>query len=151
MRVLQPGGVFGATTFTKDNGNSFWIKDTTAAFAAMPFDAALPEALPMQTHDSGHWTDPVWIESHLKELGLKNVSVEVKPGSYHIENADEFIRCISMMFGFLMKSFWSEETREAHSVEEVKGLVRRFLEEKYEGKGWDIYWKVIYMTGTVEK
>lgn len=102
-------------------------------------------------HSSGHWYDDHWIASHLKELGLKNVSVEVKPGSYHIKNADEYVLAFSAMFSFMMKTFWSQEVREAHPVGEVTEFVRRFLDDKYKGEGWDIEWDVIYMTGTVEE
>jgi hypothetical protein len=28
--------------------------------------------------------------------------------------------------------------------------LRKHLEEKYEGKGWDVEWKVICLTGKVE-
>lgn len=151
MRVLKPGGMFGATTFPKNSDKKFWYGDLKEAFASMPFDAVLPDVMPTQTHDSGHWNDPAWIEPHLKELGLTNVSVEVKSGSAYIESADDFIRLFSPMFAPLMKAFWSEETREAHPVAEVIELVRQFLKEKYGNERWENHWSNIYMTGTVEK
>ena len=149
MRILKPGGVFGATTFPKGTSRKFWFKDLRDAFAALPYDGRLPEDVPMQLHSSGHWYDADWVAGHLEELGLKDVSVEVKPGTYHLENADEYILAFSMMFSFMMKTFWSEELREAHPVEEVTEFVRRFLDDKYKGEGWDIHWDVIYMMGSV--
>lgn len=105
----------------------------------------------MQLHDSGDWTDPSWIEGHLKEQGLEDVEVTVNPGTYHMESADEFIMTFGMMLSWLLNTWWSEELREEHSMEEVKELIRKHLVEKYEGRGWDINWLLICMTARVAK
>lgn len=151
MRVLKPGGRFGASTFPKSNGNKFWIPDIREALQSLPFDAPIPDPMPMQIHKSGHWDDTAWIEGHLKELGLANVAVKENCGSYKVANAAEFLKTFGMILPWMMNTFWSEEVRKAHPVEEVREMIRQHLEKKYGGEGWDIEWLVITMTGTVEK
>jgi UDP-N-acetylmuramyl pentapeptide synthase len=102
-------------------------------------------------HQSGHWDDAAWVEGHLKELGLTNVSAKESLGTYRFENAAEFIISFGMMLPWAMNTFWSKEVREAHPVEEVKELLKRHLDDKYNGGGWSIEWLVITMTGTVDK
>ncbi|CAM1503114.1 Fc.00g078900.m01.CDS01 [Cosmosporella sp. VM-42] len=148
-RILKPKGIFGATTFHSDN--SFWIPDVRSAFASFPFEAPIPPKIRMQMHDSGDWTDPAWIEKHLKEEGFAEVKVTLNPGTYRMESAEEFVRTFGMMLTWLINTWWSEETREKHPVEEVKELMRKHLEEKYEGEGWEINWLLICMTASVEK
>lgn len=153
-RILKPGGIFGATTFPTSNSSRFWFPDMRSAFASMPFNAPpLPDSLPMQLHDSGHWYDPEWIQKHLEAetLGFEKVQVKVVPGKFRVGGAAEFVGMFGMMLPWLMKSFWSEEMREAHGVEEVKGLIEKHLEEKYGGEGWELEWHVISMTAVVRK
>lgn len=148
-RILKPGGIFGATTFHSDN--KFWIPDMRTAFASFPFDAHFPEVVKMQMHSDGDWTDPTWIEEHLRDQGFADVQVKLNPGTYHLRDADEFVMTFGTMIGWLTNTWWDEETRKAHPAEEVKALLKSHLEEKYQGKGCDINYLVICMTGRVEK
>lgn len=120
------------------------------AFASFPFEAPLPEVLPMQMHDQGDWTSPAWIEKHLKEQGFQDVKVTVDHDKMFLKSAEEYILIAGVMLGWLMKTYWSEEVRKEHPEGEVKELLRKHLEEKYQGKGWEIEFKVICMTGRVE-
>ncbi|WAO92705.1 Hypothetical protein NCS54_01022300 [Fusarium falciforme] len=147
-RILKPGGIFGATTFHKSN--VFWQPDMRSAFESFPFEAPFLKEVKMQMHNQGDWTDPQWIEKHLKSQGFVDVQVTTNPGRYHIKNAEEYVLSFGMMLAWLMNAAWSEETRRQHPVEEVRELLRKHLEEKYEGKGWDVEWKVICTTGKVE-
>ncbi|KAF4946399.1 hypothetical protein FGADI_11224 [Fusarium gaditjirri] len=147
-RILKSGGIFGATTFHKEN--TFWLPDIRTAFESFPFEAKLPEVMKMQMHDQGDWTNPAWIEEHLKKEGFQDVKVTAHDDSYTIESAEDYILQFGMMLGWLIKTWWSEEVQREHSLEEVKELLRDHLVEKYEGKGWDIEFKVICMTGRVE-
>ena len=120
-----------------------------SAFASLPFDAPL-RPIPMQMHDQGHWDDAAWIEPHLRSLGLRDVEVHERPGTYFLEGgADEFLTVFGGMMRWMMSSNWDEETREAHPVEEVTELVREHLKEKYGGNGWSVTWTTITMTGRV--
>lgn len=103
----------------------------------------------MQMHRSGHWDDAAWVEKHLAELGLTNVTVREIPGTYRFANAEEFVTSFSMMLPWVRNTFWSEEVRNAHPVEEVMELLKQHFEAKYNGQGWSIDWLVIYMTGSV--
>ncbi|KAM0403577.1 hypothetical protein ACHAQC_001193 [Fusarium culmorum] len=147
-RILKPGGIFGATTFHKEN--SFWVPDIRSAFASFPFEAPMPDVMPMQVHGQGEWTNPAWIESHLKEQGFQDVQVTVDHDKYFLRSAEEYMLQCGMMLGWVMNTWWSEEVRREHPLDEVKELLRRHLEEKYDGKGWYIEFKVICMTGRVE-
>lgn len=152
IRILKPGGVFGASTWPKATADMFWIPDMRTALESLPFDAPMPDPVPMQIHHSGRWDDAAWVERHLAEdLGLTGVSVRESEGEYRFESADEFMATFHIMVQWLMNTFWSDEVRERHSAEEVKALVKRHLEEKYGGKGWSIRWRVICMTATVAK
>ncbi|KAL7818333.1 S-adenosyl-L-methionine-dependent methyltransferase [Trichoderma gracile] len=152
IRILKPGGIFGASTWSRATADMFWIPDMRTALQSLPFDAPLPHPVPMQMHHSGRWDDAGWIEKHLADdLGLTNVSVRESAGKYRFAGADEFMATFHMMVPWLMNTFWSDEVRGRHSVEEVKGLVKRHLEDKYGGKGWSIGWRVITMTATVTK
>lgn len=104
----------------------------------------------MQMHDQGDWANPTWIEKHLKKEGFQDVKVTAHNDSYTIESAEDYILQFGMMLGWLIKTWWSEEVQREHSLEEVKELLRRHLVEKYEGKGWNIEFKVICMTGRVD-
>ncbi|KAF7555784.1 hypothetical protein G7Z17_g1907 [Cylindrodendrum hubeiense] len=149
QRILKPGGIFGATTFHSDN--TFWIPDMRSAFASFPFKAHFPEEVKMQMHSDGDWTDPAWIEENLRTQGFVDVQVKLNRGTYHLRDADEYITTFGTMIGWLTNTWWDEETRKAHPSEEVKKLMKSHLEEKYEGKGWDINYLVICMTGRVDK
>ncbi|KAL7934300.1 S-adenosyl-L-methionine-dependent methyltransferase [Trichoderma chlorosporum] len=152
MRILKPGGTFGASTWSKRNADIFWIPDMRSAIEALPFDSPFPDPMPMQMHRSGHWDDAAWIEKHLvEELGLTDVSVKETRGTYRFENAADFVACFGMMLPWVMSTFWSEEVRNAHSVDEVRELLRRHLDEKHGGEGWSIEWLVITMKGTVDE
>ncbi|KAF5020371.1 hypothetical protein F66182_7599 [Fusarium sp. NRRL 66182] len=148
QRILKPGGVFGATTFHKEN--TFWCPDVRSAFASFPFEAPFPEeGVKMQMHDQGDWTSPEWVEEHLKEQGFQDVRVTVHDGKYDIKSAEEFVLLFGLMLGWLLNTWWSEEVRRQHSMEEVRELLKRHLEDKYGGKGWEISFKVICMSGRV--
>jgi hypothetical protein len=151
QRILQNGGVFGATTFPQSNGTKFWIPDIRDAFASMPFDAPFPDVMPMQIHDSGKWYDPSWVEQHLLDSGFADVRVAMSTGRYHVESAAQFVSFFGLMIPFIVNTWWSEEQRAEHPVDEVKLAVEKHLAEKHGGKGWDVEWDVISMTGVVSK
>lgn len=151
VRVLQPGGVFGATTLPEQEVNAFWFGDMRSAFASFPFDAPFPDKMPVQMHGSGRWYDQAWLETHLPTLGLSDVCVTLIPGTYRVSGADEFLSYFAMMVPFLTKAFWSEETCAAHGIDEVTELVRKHLVDKYKGQGWDLDWDMLYMTGRADK
>ncbi|CAI6091194.1 unnamed protein product [Clonostachys chloroleuca] len=151
-RILKPGGIFGATTFNDSvEEKRFWQPVLRAAFKTFPFEAPFPDEIPMQTHTSGKWTSRDWVEEHLKsQEGFGNVEVRLVSGTYRLQSGDEFVTAFGMMISWVMNSWWSEEQRAAHPLEEVKELVKKYLDGKHGGKGWDISWENLVMTATVE-
>ncbi|KPM46134.1 hypothetical protein AK830_g442 [Neonectria ditissima] len=143
-RILKPGGILGATTFHATN--TFWIPDLRSAFASLPFDAPFPAMLGTQTQ---RWADAAWVEEHLRAQGFADVEVTVCKGKYRVGGGDEFVQAFGTMIAWVASAWWSAETLEAHPLVEVGELVRRHLEEKYGGEGWDIDYSVICMTGRV--
>ncbi|KAI9152113.1 Methyltransferase tpcH [Paramyrothecium foliicola] len=148
-RVLKPGGFFSSTTFHPDTAQTWWQSVVRDAFASFPFEAPFPAKFPMQMHTVGDWGDPSWIEGHFREQGLKDVDVSLVTGTTPVESAEDFTKTYMLMLPWIIKTYWSEETQKAHPVEEVKGLVGKFVEEKYGGKPFDIQFKVIVATGRV--
>ncbi|KEY68599.1 hypothetical protein S7711_05781 [Stachybotrys chartarum IBT 7711] len=151
IRILKPGGIFGATTPVNDPSHSMWQPDLSSAFASFPFEAPFPNPCPAQLHDQGHWSDASWVELHLKEQGFQNVMVTVIRGKFHVEGAEDFMGIFGGMLMWLMNGWWSEELRAEHPVDEVKELTQKYLEEKHGGKGWDLGWSIMYATGEVQK
>lgn len=149
MRLLKPGGVFGASTWAASNAWQWFIVDLDTAFAALPFETPRLAPVAMQIHDDGHWTDAAWIESHLKKLGLQDVLVEEKPGTYRFEKAEDWMMTFEGMLEWMRNARWDEETKAKMPAAEVKERVLEHLREKYDGKGWDVKWTTIVMTGRV--
>ena len=149
--LLKPGGTLGCSMPANEPGHSMWQPDIRSAFASFPFEAPFPEKFPNQMHDHGKWSDAEWVGAHLQERGFTNVSSRIIRDETYMESADMFMMLFGGMLGWIMNGWWSEETREAHPLEEVKELTRKHLEEKYGGKGWTLKWAVLYAVGHVEK
>lgn len=103
--------------------------------------------MPMQLHSSGVWTDPAWVEEHLKELGLQDVKVVKQTITHRMANAAEFLDIFGMMLPMVINSFWDPEVAKAHPLEEIKEFMTKHLDEVHGGQGWDIEGELIYMTG----
>src|SRR5687767_10507617 len=111
MRILEPGGIFGATTFAAVNGKQWFVHDLDSAFASLPISVPKLAPLAMQMHQDGDWTDAKWIKSHLKELGLEDVIAEENPGSYRFVSAEDWMMTFEGMMNWMMNSKWDEEMR----------------------------------------
>ncbi|KAK0715216.1 S-adenosyl-L-methionine-dependent methyltransferase [Lasiosphaeris hirsuta] len=144
LRILKPGGTLGFTTWHRTPG---WAPDLQAAFKSFPFEA--PLAVTLQTSKWGDWADVNWVRETLEDRGLQDVKVEVLAHLGRVDSAEHFTTHFAMMTNWTMNSCWSEELRKEHPAEEVHGLVRDFLENKYEGKGWDMTWVSIIASGRV--
>ncbi len=150
-RILKPGAIIGLTTPHNDPTHAMWQPDLRSAFASFPFEAPFPEVFPTQMHKHGDWANPEWVKEHLVAHGFTDVEVDVCRGIYHVGDVDEFLMVFSGMLGWVMNGWWSEETRKQHPLEEVRELTRKHLEEKYDGKGWNMRWGIVCATGRVLK
>ncbi|KAK0620148.1 S-adenosyl-L-methionine-dependent methyltransferase [Immersiella caudata] len=146
IRILSPGGTLAFTTWTQPLG---WAPDIQRAFASFPFEA--PFAASTQTTSWGEWSDPNWIRKTLESKGLQDVKAEPYAFLQKVDSAEYFVRNFGMIVNLVMTSCWSEETRNAHSREEVEGLVKAFLEERYRGGSWDLLWVAIVASGRIPK
>ena len=144
IRILSPGGTLAFTTWTQPLG---WAPDVQRAFASFPFEA--PFAASPQTTSWGEWSDPTWIRKTLESKGLQDVKVEPYAFLQKVDSAEYFVRNFGMIVNWVMTSCWSDETRNAHSREEVEGLIKTFLEERYGGGSWDLLWVAIVASGRV--
>jgi hypothetical protein len=111
-----------------------------AAFESFAFEAPFVER--MQTTKWGHLSSPTWVKRTLEDQPcLEDVKVDVLSHLQHIGDAEEFVTgTFEMMMNWVINSDWSEELRRDHGIEEVKRLVKEFLEKKYEGRGWELTW-----------
>jgi hypothetical protein len=129
-----------------------------SAFASFPFDAPFPspDELPMQMHSSGNWTDRAAVETHLSSSPVFNnqlVDVEVKNivGRWTVEKPEEWVLAFGSMLTWVTGTWWSEETRRMHPMEEVKGLIVEHLKDKYKGESWEVSWELVCATARVNK
>lgn len=120
-----------------------WASDMRAAFESFPFAAPFVER--MQTTKWGNWSSPTWVKRTLEDQpGLEDVKVDVLSHLQHIRHAEEFVTgTFEMMIKWVINSDWSEELRREHGLEEVKRLVKEYLEKKYEGRGCELTWTSI--------
>lgn len=103
----------------------------------------------MQTTPWGNWPNVNWVKKALEAKGLEDVKVDVLAHLSRVDSAEQFISHFSMIIKWVMNSCWSEELRSEHPEEEVLGLVKEFVEKKYEGKGWDTTWVSLIASGHV--
>ncbi|KAI1113854.1 S-adenosyl-L-methionine-dependent methyltransferase [Nemania sp. NC0429] len=124
-RVLQPGGTF--------------------AFTTLPFEAPMPNPLPMAPNGKSEFIDPDLISEQLRRYGFEGVKVQTMEHIMRIENAEDFLRSFGMMKDWMLEAFWSEESKA-----KVKGMlgdhILRHLTEKHNGQGWDLTWTFIVAT-----
>ncbi len=90
-----------------------------------------------------------WVQRTLESHGLEDVKVNVLSHLTPVESAAFFVSAYSMMIEWVMNAHWSEELRKEHGKEEVLGLIKEFLEEKYQGGSWSLTWTSIIATGRV--
>lgn len=144
IRILQPGGVLGFTTWHLEAG---WITLMREAFNTFPFEA--PLVMPMQVTRWGSWYDVNWIRKTLEKKGLEDVKVNVTAFLTHVDGVDAFIKHFDMMLDVVMAGSWSEELRKEHPKEEVKKLMKEYLEKRFGGDGWDLSWVAAIATARV--
>ncbi|KAK4044119.1 hypothetical protein C8A01DRAFT_43050 [Parachaetomium inaequale] len=130
IRILQPGGILGLTTWHKEVS---WITEVREAFKTFPFEASFD--LPLQTTTWGDWSDVNWMRKALEGRGLQDVKVEAFAFLSRSDSADYFVSIFGIMMDMIMNSCWSEELRKEHPKEEVLKLLKEALEKKYGGEG----------------
>ena len=145
-RILRPGGLFSFTVWAIDNQG--WIPDTRSSFQSLPFDAPLPDSVPMALHGKNEWIDVMGVEKELRAIGFTDVKVQELETRTRVENADDFVSTFKGMLDWMAGSSW-EETSKAKAKELEGGIdawIADHLNKKYGGEGWDTVWKSIIVT-----
>ncbi|AEO60937.1 methyltransferase-like protein [Thermothelomyces thermophilus ATCC 42464] len=144
IRILQPGGILGLTTWHREAG---WVTEIKEAVKEFPFEA--PIDVPMQTTAWGNWSDVNWLRKTLEEKGLQDVKVDVYAFLSRCDGPDHFIQQFGSLLDALLMGSWPEEVRQAHPKEEVLQLIKEHVTKKYGGQGWDLSWVAAVATGRV--
>ncbi|KAK3687430.1 S-adenosyl-L-methionine-dependent methyltransferase [Podospora appendiculata] len=147
IRILQPGGILGFTTWHRPAG---WAPDVQMAFESFPFEAPFAANL-VQTTPWGDWADVNWVRKTLESKGLEDIKVDVFAFLSRVDGAEHFMASTGMMIDWVMQANWSDELRKEHGKEEVHGLVREFVEKKYHGRGWDQTGIAVIASGRVPR
>jgi hypothetical protein len=143
MRVLKPGGTLGFTVWHKDN--SGWVPDMRSSFEALPFEAPMPSVVPMAPNGKGEFIDASLISEQLRRYGFVDIEVQTVEHIVRVDSAEDYLRMFGMMRDLMMKTFWSEESKE-----KAKGMlddhIVRHLTKKHHGQGWAMPWTLIIAT-----
>ncbi|KAI0185767.1 S-adenosyl-L-methionine-dependent methyltransferase [Xylaria flabelliformis] len=143
MRILQPGGILAFTVWHKDNLG--WVPDMRSSFATLPFEAPMPSTLPMAPNGASEFIDPDLIPEQLTRYGFENVKVQTVEHIMRIEDAEDYLGSFGMMRDWMLKSYWSEESKEK-AKDILDDHIIRHLTEKHNGQGWDLTWTLIMVT-----
>ncbi|KAI3316665.1 S-adenosyl-L-methionine-dependent methyltransferase [Xylariaceae sp. AK1471] len=143
MRVLQPGGIVAFTVWHKDN--SGWVPDMRSSFETLPFEAPLPNPMPMAPNGKSEFVDPGLISEQLENYGFLDVKVQTVEHVMRVESAEDYLCSFGMMRDWMVKAYWSEESKEKASGVLDDHIVRH-LTEKYNGQGWCLTWTLIIAT-----
>ncbi|XXG99503.1 hypothetical protein Hte_005842 [Hypoxylon texense] len=143
MRILKPGGVFAVSVWHKDTRG--WSTDLRSCFEALPFDAPMPDPVPMAIHGKHQWTEPDGVQHELKAHGFENIQVEAVPHVIRVHSAEDFLNTYRMMKDWMVNTYWSEESKRK-AKDMLDEHIVQHLKEKYNGQGWDLHWTVILAT-----
>lgn len=146
LRVLKPGGVFGATVFAASQANKSFIPDLRAAFKTLPFDAPFPDPFLVRFNTQGDWLDAGWIQSYLPTVGFEDAKAELFPYEMKIHGVDAFMNRFAMMADFVVNRYWSDEMKAEHG-ESVRPAIRKYLEDTYRNETHSLWADAIIVTG----
>jgi len=125
--------------------NAGWSADFRGGFESV--GAPFPARVPQQIHKQGEWYDHNWVKKNLIDHGLQDVKVEVRSIMTPVASAASFVEDSSHMFELVMGVLWDEDTRKKFDKQTLKEAVKKYCEEKYGGKGWDLVWTMIVANG----
>ncbi|KAI1299040.1 S-adenosyl-L-methionine-dependent methyltransferase [Xylaria venustula] len=143
LRVLQPGGTLAFTVWHKDNVG--WVRDMRSSFETLPFDAPMPDPMPMAPNGKPEFIDPELIPQQLRRHGFETIEVRTAEHVMHVEGAEDYLRSFGMMKDWMMKAYWSEESQEK-GKDIIDEHIVRHLTEKHGGQGWDLPWTLVLAT-----
>ncbi|KAK6957224.1 hypothetical protein Daesc_000006 [Daldinia eschscholtzii] len=130
IRILKPGGVLAFTTWHKDTQG--WGPDMRSCFEALPFDAPMPNPVPMAINGKFQWADPVGVEEELKAHGFVNIQVKTVPHLVRVNSAEDYLQSYRMMKDWMVNTYWSEDSKKK-AKDMLEEHIVNHLKEKYNG------------------
>lgn len=110
-----------------------------SAFAALPFEAAMPDRVPMAVHGLDQWVDPAGIRAELVasiSSRWEHVRIDTLEHATRVDSAEYFVETYDMMRKWMLQSYWSEESRQAATKLGEAGLDKIMIQHLRE-----TYWK----------
>ncbi|KAI5862067.1 hypothetical protein GGS23DRAFT_598080 [Durotheca rogersii] len=119
MRIPKPGGTLAFSVWHKDSQG--WGPDLRSCFKALPFDAPMPDRVPMK------------------------FQIRSLPHIIPVYTAEDYLESYAMMKSWMVYTYWSEESKEkARGM--LDGHILKHLREKYNGQGWDLSSTIVLAT-----
>ncbi|KAL7627251.1 hypothetical protein AAE478_001440 [Parahypoxylon ruwenzoriense] len=143
MRILKLGGMFAFSVWHKDTQG--WGPDLRSCFEALPFDAPMPNPVPMAIHGKPRWADPEGIEGELRGHGFEDIQIETVPHIVRVHSAEDYLKSYGMMKNWMVSTYWSEESK-LKARDMLDEHIVKHLKERHNGQGWNLSWTVILVT-----
>ncbi|KAI1820003.1 S-adenosyl-L-methionine-dependent methyltransferase [Xylaria intraflava] len=143
MRVLKPGGTLAFSVWHKDNAG--WLPDIRSSFETLPFEAPLPDHIPMAINGKPYIVDPELLPAWLENAGFEGVKVQTLKHVVPIQGPEDYLQCFGMVKDSMIDIYWSEEQKKNASPILDQHIVKH-LAGKHEGRGWDLTWTSILVT-----
>ncbi|KAK1672176.1 S-adenosyl-L-methionine-dependent methyltransferase [Colletotrichum godetiae] len=149
-RVTKPGGTVATSTWVTEG----WIPDTRDAVASLtlPGPNQQPVSWPQSSIEltslwgPGAWESPSFVKSMFTAAGFVDVEVDVVTKWVPFSGVDEWCTVFQAFMYGVMERFWTRAQREG-----LKGrlmpTLRAFMEEKYQGRPFEVERTVLLARG----
>ncbi|CAI6083980.1 hypothetical protein V2G26_020079 [Clonostachys chloroleuca] len=145
-RVLRPGGTLAFSVVHADTGVAGgWVPDLRSTLETLPFKTPLPSPVQMAVHGKPEWVDPEGIKKALSSHGFVDIVVRTISTPQHVKDPEEFATKFSMIFKWIMDTYWTEEQIAEYQVG-FRDRVIDHLTEKHGNSGWDLQGTAILAT-----
>ncbi|KAJ5353109.1 hypothetical protein N7452_002083 [Penicillium brevicompactum] len=143
VRMLKPGGRIAFSTWMEPG----WMSVARRAIQSMPGNLPFPESKDiLATLSDGEWHSLTWIKSQLEKRGFEDIEVRVETASIALRSS-VFVDMSMLMLPMMIKSFWSEEQREANE-HKIRPALVAYVDENYSSDGEvETDWVAIISTG----
>ena len=113
----------------------------------MPGNLPFPESKDiLATLSDGEWHSLTWIKSQLEKRGFEDIEVRAETASIALRSS-VFVDMSILMLPMMIKSFWSEEQREANE-HKIRPALVAYVDENYGSDGEvETDWVAIISTG----
>ncbi|KAK1706343.1 uncharacterized protein CLUP02_12967 [Colletotrichum lupini] len=147
-RVTKPGGTLATSTWVTEG----WIPDTRDAVRDLALPGQPPVSWPQSSIEltslwgPGAWESPSFVKSMFTAAGFVDVEVDVVTKWVPFSGVDEWCTVFQAFMHGVMERFWTRAQREG-----LKGrlmpTLRAFMEEKYQGRPFEVERTVLLARG----